>query len=64
MSEMFEESINEAKKYAKHVDLNVKVPTKASMMELKYQVENLGLNMEAGTHMGLWCRPGSISYHK
>ena len=64
MAEMFEESINDAKDHAKHVDLNVKVPPRANMMELKYQEENLGLNMEAGTHMGLWCRPGSISYHK
>lgn len=31
-------------------------------MEIKYQTENLGLNMEAMTHIGLWCLPGSISY--
>ena len=61
---MLDEAINEAKKHAKHVDLKIKNPPKASMMELKYQQENLGMNMEAMTHVGLWCLPGSICYHK
>ena len=61
---MFHKAIHEAKEHATHVDLNVKAPPKASIMELKYQEENLGLNMEAMTHAGLWCLPGSISYHK
>ena len=60
---MFDEAIKEAKIHAKHVDLNVKVPPKANIMELKYQEENLGLNMEVATHTGLWCLPGSIVYH-
>jgi len=34
---MFNKAIADAKKYAKHVDLSVKTPPKASLMELKYQ---------------------------
>ena len=64
MAEIFDEAIKGAKSHAKHVDLNVKVPPKASIMELKYQEENLGLSMEAATHAGLWCLPGSIAYHQ
>ena len=60
---MLNEAINEAKNNSKHVSLNVKNPPKASMMELKYQEENLQLNMEAMTRVGLWCLPGSIAYH-
>lgn len=61
---MLNEAISEAKKYAKHVDLNIKKPINASIMELKYQEENLGINMETMTHTGLWCLPGSVFYHK
>lgn len=35
--EMFQKSIEEAKLYAKHIDLKIKAPPSASMMELKYQ---------------------------
>lgn len=34
---MFQKSIEEAKLYAKHIDLKIKAPPSASMMELKYQ---------------------------
>jgi uncharacterized protein YggU (UPF0235/DUF167 family) len=37
MAEMLAKAMQAAKKHAKHVDLKVKVPPKASMMELKYQ---------------------------
>lgn len=33
-------------------------------MELRYQQENLELNMETTTRIGLWCLPGSITYHE
>lgn len=59
---MLQTAIGEAKNHAKNVSLKVKTPPKASLMELKYQEENLGINMEAGTHMGLWCRPGCVFY--
>ncbi|HLO89802.1 MAG TPA: hypothetical protein VK172_01435 [Lentimicrobium sp.] len=59
---MLQQAIEEAKTQAKHIDLNVKTPPKASLMEIKYQEENLGLNMEPGTHMGLWCQPGCVFY--
>jgi hypothetical protein len=62
MSEMLDEAIGKANSYAKKVDLKVKYPPKASIMELKYQEENLELNMEAMTRVGLWCLPGSITY--
>lgn len=61
---MLNEAIKKAKNHALHVDFKVKVPPKASVMELKYQQENLELNMEAMTRVGLWCLPGSIYYHE
>lgn len=34
---MFNQAIADAKRHAKHIDLSVKLPPKASLMELKYQ---------------------------
>jgi hypothetical protein len=34
---MFDQSIAEAKDHAKHIDLPIKAPPKANIMELKYQ---------------------------
>jgi hypothetical protein len=42
---MFHKAIHDANQHAKHVDLNVKVPPKASIMEIRYQEINLRLNM-------------------
>lgn len=37
-SQMFSKAIADAKKHAKNIDLAIKTPPKASIMELKYQI--------------------------